>query len=286
MIKEEDKNIKVTIAVPIYNARSFLQDAIQSVLNQTYKNWVLYLINDGSTDGSLSVIQEFAAKDSRICVVNDGQNRGLIFRLNQSISLCKTKYYARMDADDIMCQSRIEEQVRFLEAHPDVDVCGTSIMTIDSDNNIIGSGLSEGKVSGFVHPTVMGKTSWFKANPYADWALRAEDFELWSRTAKYSNFYAIGKPLLFYREFGVPTFKKYYLSQKTIIKITSKYKLYSKPFSWFIRNSLSACAKILINAFFVIIKKEHILISMRKRTPIAPILALNERDLSAAIKKN
>lgn len=276
----------VTIAIPIYNAEKYLRYTIQSVLNQTYKKWVLYLINDGSTDNSLSIMQEYADQDCRVVIINDGLNKGLIARLNQSIELCTSKYYARMDADDIMCISRIEEQVKFLEEYPDVDVCGTSIMTIDSDNNIIGSDLSEGKVCGFVHPTVMGKASWFKANPYADWAVRAEDFELWSRTASYSNFYAIGRPLLFYREFGVPTFKKYYLSQKTIIKITSKYKQYSKPFLWFMRNSLAACAKILINAFFTIIRKENILISMRRRKSIDPSLILDERDLFAAIKKN
>lgn len=276
----------VTIAIPIYNAEKYLRDSIQSVLNQTYRDWILYLINDGSTDDSLFIIQEFAEKDSRIIIVNDGFNRGLIARLNQSIEMCTSKYYARMDADDIMCITRIEEQVKFLEEHPEVDVCGTSIMTIDSDNNIIGSGLSEGKVSGFVHPTVMGKTSWFKANPYIYWALRAEDFELWSRTSKYSNFYAIGKPLLFYREFGIPTFKKYYLSQKTIIKIASKYKQYNKSFSWFIRNSLLASAKILINFFLTIIRREYILISMRRRKPVDSRFILNERDLSAAIMKN
>lgn len=276
----------VTIAIPIYNAEKYLRDSIQSVLNQTYRDWTLYLINDGSSDDSLSIMQEYAEKDNRIVIVNDGLNKGLIARLNQSIKMCTSKYYSRMDADDIMCITRIDEQVKLLEEHPDIDVCGTSIMTIDSDNNIIGSGLSEGKVNGFVHPTVMGKASWFKANPYADWALRAEDFELWSRTSRYSNFYAIGKPLLFYREFGVPTFKKYYLSQKTIIKISSKYKQYGKPFSWFFRNCLLAYSKILINAFFTIIRKEHILISMRSRKPIDSNLTLDERDLFAAIMKS
>lgn len=277
-------NTLVTIAIPIYNAEQYLSNAILSVLNQTYKNWILYLINDGSTDGSLSIMQEYAEKDNRIVIINDGLNRGLISRLNQSVQLCTSKYYARMDADDIMCIRRIEEQVKFLEEHSKVDVCGTSIMTINSDNKIIGSGLSEGNVSGFIHPTVMGKTSWFKSNPYAEWALRAEDFELWSRTAKHSSFYSIGKPLLFYREFGIPTFKKYYLSQKTIIMISSKYKQYNKPFSWFIRNFMSACVKILFNAFFTIIRNEDVLVSMRRRKSINVNLLLNESDLSAAIK--
>ena len=91
--------------------------------------------------------------------------------------MCETKYYARMDADDIMCINRIEEQVKFMEAHTEVDVCGSSIMTIDNKNKIIGSSYNEGKTDSFFHPTVMGRAQWFKDNRYADWALRAEDFK-------------------------------------------------------------------------------------------------------------
>lgn len=273
----------VTIAIPIYNAMPYLRDAIQSVINQTYKDWVMFLINDGSTDGSLALMQEFAEKDNRILIYNDGQNRGLIARLNQSIKMCKTKYYARMDADDIMYIARIKEQIDFLESHPEVDVCGTSIMTIDSKNNIVGSGFTEGWVSSFIHPTVMGKTEWFNANCYADWAFRAEDFELWTRTSEQSIFYAIGKPLLFYREFGVPTFKKYYLSQKTVIIIAHHYKKYGKSFLWYIRTVNNAIIKIIINAFFAFIGNTDLLISMRRRKPIPIEQQLNTIDLNQSI---
>ena len=273
----------VTISIPIYNAERFLRDAILSVINQTYKDWTLLLINDGSTDNSLSIMQEFEGQDSRIVIINDGLNKGLITRLNESIAMCNTKYYARMDADDIMCVSRIKEQVNFLEEHPDVDVCGTSIMTIDGKNNIIGSGFYNGKAKGFVHPTVMGKSVWFKSNPYVDWALRAEDFELWTRTSINSNFYAIGKPLLFYREFGVPTFKKYFLSQKTLIKVASNYKQYEKSFSWFLKLSASACAKIVLASLFSVMGKIDLIVSMRRRTTVPEALVLKKTDLNAAI---
>ena len=200
----------VTIAIPIFNADKYIRDAIQSCINQTYQNWELLLMCDGSTDNSTVIAKEIANGDSRIKIIDDGQNRGLIARLNQSIEMCETKYYARMDADDIMCINRIEEQVKFMEEHAEVDVCGSSIMTIDNNNNIIGSSFNEGRVNSFIHPTVFGRTEWFRENPYANWALRAEDFELWIRTSGKSNFYALPQPLLFYREFGVPTFKKYY----------------------------------------------------------------------------
>lgn len=273
----------LTIAIPIYNAEPYLRDAIQSVVNQTYMNWQLHLINDGCTDGSLSIMREYEKKDMRIKVIDDGQNKGLIARLNQSVRLAEGRYYARMDADDIMYVTRIEEQVRFLEEHPDVDVCGTSIMTIDDKNNIVGSGYSEGPATGFVHPSVMGKTEWFLNNTYSDWALRAEDFELWTRAASKSKFYNIGKPLMFYREFGIPTFKKYYLSQHTLLRIFSRYKDYGKPFGWFLKNTILTIGKIVAYAIFSTIGKTDILVSMRRRTPVPNELQLTREDLGKAI---
>lgn len=273
----------VTIAIPIYNAEKYLRDAIQSCINQTYTNWVLLLMCDGSTDQSTTIAKEYADRDPRIKLIDDGQNRGLIARLNQSVEMCKTKYYARMDADDIMCVNRLEEQVTFMEKHTDVDVCGSSIMTIDNNNKIIGSGFNTGKVSGFIHPTVMGRTQWFKANHYADWALRAEDFELWTRTSEKSSFYAIEKPLLFYREFGVPTFKKYYLSQRTILQVARRYKKYDKSFFWFAKLSVFTYAKILINAFMALIRQMDVLVAMRRRVKVPEELMLTKIDLDKAI---
>lgn len=273
----------VTIAIPIYNAERYLRNAIQSCINQTYKSWELLLMCDGSTDQSTVIAKEFADRDSRIKLIDDGQNRGLIARLNQSVDMCRTKYYARMDADDIMCINRLEEQVTFMEEHTEVDVCGSSIMTIDNNNVIIGSGFNNGKVNGFIHPTVMGRTRWFKANPYADWALRAEDFELWTRTSSRSNFYVIAKPLLFYREFGVPTFKKYYLSQRTIISVARRYKEYGKSFPWFIKLSIFSYVKIFINAFMALIGKMDLLVAMRRRVPVPEEFMLKEIDVYKAV---
>lgn len=283
MIK--NKNL-VTIAIPIYNAEAYLAYAIQSVINQTYTNWELLLMCDGSSDQSTSIAVAYAENDSRIKVVDDGINRGLIYRLNQSIAMAKGKYYARMDADDIMVVSRIAEQVEFLNVNPEVDVCGTSIMTIDNENRIVGSGFNEGKVNRFIHPTVMGRISWFKSNPYADWALRAEDFELWTRTAATSKFYALGKPLLFYREFGVPTFQKYFFTQCTLLKIFYRYKHYSRPFSWYISNTIKTFCKIIVYALFAIVDRLDYLVSRRKRKPLPAKLCLTENDLGKAINKN
>ena len=273
----------VTIAIPIYNADKYIRDAIQSCINQTYQNWELLLMCDGSTDNSTVIAKEIANGDSRIKIIDDGQNRGLIARLNQSVEMCETKYYARMDADDIMCINRIEEQVKFMEEHAEVDVCGSSIMTIDNNNNIIGSSFNEGRVNSFIHPTVFGRTEWFRENPYANWALRAEDFELWIRTSGKSNFYALPQPLLFYREFGVPTFKKYYLTQKTIIKVATHYKEYRKSFFWFVKTNVFSYVKIFINVLFSLIGKMDLLVAMRRRKQLPNGVLLTDSDLQKAI---
>lgn len=283
MINKINSEAIITIAIPVYNAEKYLKDAIQSVINQTFTNWILYLINDGSTDSSLSIMREMALNDSRIIVLDDNLNKGLVARLNQSIELTTTKYYARMDADDIMFITRIEEQVKFMEAHPDIDVIGSSVMTIDCDNNIIGSGMSFGKVCSFIHPTVLGRIEWFKANPYCCWALRAEDFELWCRTSSKSNFWALDIPLLFYREFAVPTIKKYIKTQISVLKIYSRYKIYNKTLSWFIKNSLLVVLKVVFYLLFGLFDKTDVLIRKRRRESLPSDKWLTKEDLIKSI---
>ena len=278
-------NPLVTIAIPIYNAKKYVRYAIQSCINQTYKNWELLLMCDGSTDNSSSIAKEMALCDNRIKVVDDGTNKGLIYRLNQSIQLANGNYYARMDADDIMCVTRVEEELKYLIEHPDVDVVGASIMTIDSDNNIIGNGLMEGRVSGFIHPTVMGKINWFRNNKYCEWAHRAEDFELWNRTYKKSTFYAIGKPLLFYREFGVIQPEKFVATELMAARITKNYKEYGRSFSWFIKNYLKFNVMAFLYKFASKVGLLDFVVKNRKRTPIPVEYCLTEKDLLKSISQ-
>lgn len=200
----------VTVALPVYNGGAYLDDAIRSILNQTYQNWELLIIDDGSTDGSLATINKY--NDPRITVIHDGENMGLSARLNQSILLATGELYARMDADDVMVVTRLEEQVNFLLDHSTCDVVGSSAYVIDGQDHITGirgGGKFENSGfenvihrGGFMHPTVMGRTSWFRAHQYNTQVQRCEDIELWLRTADISKFCNIDKPLLFYREVG------------------------------------------------------------------------------------
>ncbi len=198
---------KVTIGLPFYNNHDTLMAAIRSIFAQTYTEWELIIIDDGSTDGSGDIVRRIT--DSRVRVLCDGTNRGLAHRLNQISTLAQGKYVARMDADDLMHPKRIERQVEFLERNPNIDVVGTAAYVIDNHDNItgirgmepLGNTTREVLRRGlFIHPTVMGRVEWFRENPYRTTNRRAEDYELWCVTFNKSTFAKIDAPLLFYRD--------------------------------------------------------------------------------------
>ena len=227
----------VTIGIPFYNAEDYLEYAIRSVINQTYLNWELILLDDGSNDNSLEIAKAFS--DNRIRIISDGINKGLISRLNQLSSLASGEFYARMDADDIMHFDRIALQVEYLKLHRDVDVVGSNYYSIDTNNKIVGSHIQNTRLNSitdvlkygcFAHPTVMGRTEWFKKNLYDESCERMEDYELWIRTVQASKFYNLVEPLLFYRSVGVPTLNKYIKSNINIIKLLQYRRKYQISF--------------------------------------------------------
>ena len=219
----------VTIGLPFYNAEKYLALAIESVLQQTYTDWELLLLDDGSTDNSLSIAQSYAQKDSRIKVISDGKNKNLATRLNELPSLAQGLYLARMDADDIMLPARIERQLAVLKAHPEIDVLGTNAYIINDENAVTSTRYpltpknTLTRVKSFIHPTIIAKKQWFLENPYDTKALRMEDAELWYRTHSKYHFVRLNEPLLFYREVGNNYYKKYFLAQQSKAYIFSKY---------------------------------------------------------------
>lgn len=201
-----NEDILVSIAIPMYNAERFLRFTLNSILNQTHANFELIITDDGSTDSSIEIVKSF--DDPRIQLYVDGLNKGISYRLNQQIDLAKGKYFIRMDADDIMFNNRLEKQIEFLEKNPSVDVVGSSAVIIGDDNEIIGFRLAQIppshkdalKTITFIHPTVTGKTDWFRKYKYDEELIGAEDFDLWLRSRQNSVFEVIKEPLLFYRD--------------------------------------------------------------------------------------
>lgn len=276
----------VTIAIPFFNEDSYLHFAIQSVINQTFTDWELLLISDGGTQNCLSIASDYANIDNRIRLINDGLNLGLPTRLNQSINLAKGNYYARMDADDIMHIDRITTQVNFLKNHEEIDVCGTSAMIINNWNKIIGSHNMSDITIGFLHPSILGRTQWFRDNPYSEWCKRCQDTELWLRTANKSTFYNLCNPLIFYRESGTVTFSKYKNSQLYLLKIYIRHRHYRKSISWCLKNMLVAYMKISFGAVLSFLGKMDWLVARRDRKPVPNGMRYTSEDLQRAIASN
>ena len=198
----------VTVSLPVLNGGLYLEGAIKSILKQSLTDWELLLIDDGSTDGAIERLPFL--NDTRIIVVRDGLNRGLSFRLNQSVVMARGRYFARMDHDDISHPERLARQVAFLENNPQVDLLATQCVTMDEQDRLIGvlpyatnhSDICRRPWQGFhmAHPTWMGKKEWFVRNPYLEPApYCCEDQELLLRTYRSSCFHTIPSRLLAYR---------------------------------------------------------------------------------------
>ena len=165
-------NLLVSIGIPFLNPGPYLDLAVRSVFAQTYLNWELILVDDGSTDGSYE--RAVAIQDPRVRVLRDGQNKGLPARLNEIVRLAKGELVARMDADDAMHPLRLEKQVGFLQANPELDGVTTGAYLIDAEDRPIallpGRQPSAQEVlarGGFLHPSLLARKSWFEAHPYS-----------------------------------------------------------------------------------------------------------------------
>lgn len=282
----------VSIGIPFYNSELYLTDTVQSVVNQSYQNWELILIDDGSNDSSLKIATSFENKDSRIRVISDGTNRGLPSRLNQLSAEAKGQFYARMDADDIMFEKRIETQVNYLLHNPEVHLLATGLVSIDNDNSIIGlrkggflnhiSTAQTAKGGWCAHPTVMGKSSWFKENFY-DISLRAaEDFDMWIRTADKSIFVRLEEPLLFYREASTSTSKKYKRSTKYTLKILWKNRKLIGLIT-VLKLMLTKIFKFMVYALYSLFGASHKLIDRRSIVMSKEVVNKFNKEMAKAI---
>jgi len=277
----KDPEALVTIAIPFYNTEKYLALAIQSVIHQTYQNWKLVLIDDGSTDTSLAIARQFES-DPRVSIYSDGQNKNMSFRLNEFAPKVTTKYLARMDADDIMHPEKIEKQIQLLESHPEIDVLGTNAYSINEDSRVEGIRFKFLdhqdliKVDSFIHPTIIAKTAWFIANPYDINIERIDDKELWFRTHKKYNFQILTAPLLFYREFGNGYYKKYFKGFKYMLYALKKHHYNPVLLKFGIQYSIAGVVYYLLN----LAGKEHLMVSRRNA------IQFNELTIEEVLKNS
>ena len=183
-------NPRVSVILPVYNAEKFVGSAIQSILDQSFGDFELILINDGSTDNSESLILHFS--DPRIRYVRNQKNLGLVDTLNKGLGLALGEYIARMDGDDISLPTRFEKQVAFLDGHPEVTVVATRLVLIneqgyqidywkeDASNRSVEEINRQLPIANCIgHPTVMMRAKPVKAIGYKHELKKAEDWGLW-----------------------------------------------------------------------------------------------------------
>ncbi len=199
----------VSIGMPVYNCESTIACSIVSILNQSFVDWELIIIDDGSTDRTREIAGSFI--DPRIAILDSGENKGLAARLNECVGKARGKYFARMDGDDIAYPERFKKQVEYLESNQDVDLLGAGCVVFRGDGEAYGLRCkkmsSHAEICGnsliglsVIHPTWIGRIEWFLRNPYRREFRLTEDRELLMRARDSSHFAVLFEPLLGYRE--------------------------------------------------------------------------------------
>ena len=219
----------ICIGLFVYNSEKYLNNCISSILSQSFKDFKLVIVNDGSTDKSLSIINSFL--DQRIEIHNHKENKGIAYRLCELTKSIDEKYFVRMDSDDIMLENRLDVQIKCFNESPSINFVYGDAISIDLDNNILGYKKSTNALNSLnilagksiIHPTVMFRTEWLQKNNYNKIYNGVEDLELWFRTYKNTKYKYINTPLIFYRE--VISSKKYFNSIQSRKLFANNYNL-------------------------------------------------------------
>lgn len=201
------KNPKISVLMPVYNAEKYLGVALQSILDQSFRDFEFIIIDDGSTDNSLRIIKEYAVKDKRIVVLRSDKNLRTTKTLNKGLRLAKGKYVVRMDADDWSYPDRLQKQFEFMEKHKEVGVSGGAIEVCDRNLKVLNvrkypiSDSEARKIifrySPFAHPaTIWIKAMLDKVGGYNENIPLSQDYELYFRIGKICKFANLDSVLL------------------------------------------------------------------------------------------
>ncbi|NLR34705.1 glycosyltransferase family 2 protein [Aeromonas hydrophila] len=199
---------KLTVLMPVFNAEKYISSAICSILSQTYDEFNFIILNDGSTDSSLSIIEEFAALDKRMVVKSNINNQGIAKCRDTLLSLVDTEYFAWMDADDISLSHRFKSQIYYLDAHPDVGAVSAGYIDFDSlekyipesDPDKIAVNMLTGNV--IINPVAMARTAIAKKIDFSFercGVVSATDYAFWVAMRDASILKVLPECLLIYR---------------------------------------------------------------------------------------
>lgn len=206
-----NENPKVSIVLPVYNAGGYLRNCLESLLNQTYQNFELIIVDDHSIDGSYEILKDYEKKYKSIKLFRNNTNKGVSETVKKAISVTEGEYIARMDADDIAFPNRIEKQVDYLQKHPKTVALGGQCLIIDSENKIIGKKVFPTSfediykyIFRFIpvqQPTLMIAKKRLPKNfvYYIDGMNTAEEVELFFKLFAHGKVENLSDPILLYR---------------------------------------------------------------------------------------
>lgn len=210
---------RVTVGLPFLDEARHLGDAIRSVLAQSFTDFELLLVDDGSRDASLEIARSF--DDPRIVVLADGHRRHLPARLNEIVRRARSPLIARMDGDDVMHPERLARQLAMFDADPTLDVVGTWAALVDGADQPFAVSESaplpptprSAMLTGIMaHATMLGRREWFERHTYDETLTRAEDRDMWCRTATSTRFGVVPECLYVVRiDVSKPSFLASYL---------------------------------------------------------------------------
>ncbi len=227
---------KVSIIMPCYNSEKYIEKAIQSVLEQTYRNFELIIIDDDSTDKTWEIIEQYAKKDFRVICTRKSENeKGISKSMNKGIEMARGKYITRMDSDDIIIPEKILRQVQFLDENEEYGICSVNIAMMDNLGNIYNENVyPEQKVPSewtflWTNPVpnapCMYRTSIIKGNNITFSNLRtAEDYDFLEKLITKTKVYMINLPLYYYRYNEKSTYNRNRIETfKNSLDISKKY---------------------------------------------------------------
>lgn len=219
---------KISVIMSVYNGERHLSEAIESIICQTYTEFELIIINDGSLDKTVDVIKSFS--DPRIVFLENKNNIGLAASLNKGILEAKGGYIVRMDADDVSLPNRLQLQYEFMQNNPDITVCGSSLVIYDSPDNQWKPPCTHEEINVrmlfeccLYHPSVI-----FRKDDVMDGSggydatfSCSQDYDLWQRLSRVSTirFANLAEPLIRYRVYTDIDRSDYKFKQKELAKI-------------------------------------------------------------------
>lgn len=233
----ETKIPKVSVIMPVYNGEKYLREAIDSILNQTFTDWELICINDGSTDNSVEIIRSYT--EPRIRLIDNEKNKGLAITRNRGLDEARGIYIANLDCDDRSYPDRLMKQVSFLDENPDFGLVGSYIETIDKNGEIVPNGTWIFSAPAKEIPIIMVFSNYFAQSatmirksflPSKHYRLDlppAEDYDLWIRLAENSKVYNLPEVLTQIRNHGENTSLRHKTNYPKIMPLIYRYQLES-----------------------------------------------------------